>query len=178
MPLAGKMKLSSFLVVAAVVVAGGVTATVLTCKKSDDGEKSEPDKQVSSDTSKPKPTTAVPRPTQVAPVDKPPELDPTDRPEASSPTREVDQFVMGWKGKDLGASKRKDVTKGRAYKVNLYQDDGKASVSRAKIDLDRDDKWDEKWTFDGETVSRKVAPADDENYTEETVWDGSGWVAP
>jgi hypothetical protein len=174
--LAGKIKLSSFLVIVAVLIAGGVTGAVLTCKKSGDGD-GEVTRATESTT--PEPTAVAPRPTPLAPDTDPTPVDPdpTDRAEAASPSREVDTFVLGWKGKDLGASKKKDVTKGRAYKVNLYQDDGKTSVNRAKIDLDRDDKFDEKWTFDGETVSRKVAPADDENYTEESVWDGSGWVS-
>jgi hypothetical protein len=50
-------------------------------------------------------------------------------------------------------------------------------VNRAKIDLDRDDKWDEKWTFDGTNISRKVSPNDDEDYSQEYDWNGSEWVA-
>ena len=91
--------------------------------------------------------------------------------------REIDTIVLGWQGKGLGNKKLKDVTKGKPFKVNLYQDDGNSVMNRAKVDLDRDDKWDEKWTFDGPNVSRKVAPADDENHTELTVWNGSEWVA-
>lgn len=72
--------------------------------------------------------------------------------------------------------KKKDITKGRPYKINLYQDAGKNSVNRAKVDLDRDDKWDEKWTFDGSNISRKVAPAADESYSESYVWNGAEWV--
>jgi hypothetical protein len=176
---AGKMKLSSFLVIAAVLVAGGVTAMVLNCKSSDEGgdktTAGAPDeKPPDVGGAEPVTSASAPRPQPAVPE---PDTPPTSRAEASSPVREVDRVVMGWKGKDLGADKKKDVTKGRGYKVNLYQEEGKTSVNRAKIDLDRDDKWDEKWTFDGETVSRKVAPADDESYTEESVWDGSGWVA-
>ena len=59
--------------------------------------------------------------------------------------------------------------------MNLYQDDGHSSVNRAKVDLDRDDKWDEKWTFKGDTIQRKVAPKDDEQYTRTLHWTGSGW---
>jgi hypothetical protein len=91
--------------------------------------------------------------------------------------RPVDKAVMGWFGKDLGDSKRKDVTSGQPYKVNLYQDAGNSSVNRAKIDLDRDEKWDEKWTFKGSEISRKVSSADDDStYDQEFVWQGGAWV--
>ena len=82
---------------------------------------------------------------------------------------------MGFVGQDIGASKRKDVTTGRAFKVNVYQDDGHSTVNRAKVDLDRDDKWDEKWTIDGASISRQVAPADDESYSVEQTWSGTAW---
>ncbi len=90
--------------------------------------------------------------------------------------RDVDKDVMRWAGKDLGSKKLKDVTKGRPYKVNVYQDSGNSTMNRAKVDLNRNDKWDEKWTFDGSNISRKVAPADDENYSETYVWNGSAWT--
>lgn len=94
----------------------------------------------------------------------------------ASAMRPADEMMMSFRGKALGDSKRKDASPGKPFKINLYQDDGHSQVNRAKLDLDRDDKWDEKWTFDGDRVSRKVAPADDENYTESYVWDGAGWV--
>jgi hypothetical protein len=92
--------------------------------------------------------------------------------------REVDGVVLGYRGRALGSDKLKDVTAGRPYKVNVYQDAGKATANRAKVDLDRDDKWDEKFTFDGDRVERQVAPQDDENYSETWLWDGSGWTRP
>ena len=82
---------------------------------------------------------------------------------------------MEWAGKDLGSSKKKDLHSGAAYKISLYQDSGNSSVFRAKVDLDRDDKWDEKWTFKAGKISRKIAPADDELYTKEQKWTGTGW---
>ena len=87
----------------------------------------------------------------------------------------VETAAMAYQGKDIGSSKLKDVTKGKPYKINVYQDDGNATANRLKIDLDRDDKWDEKWTFDGDGVSRKVASQDDEAYDVEQVWTGTGW---
>jgi hypothetical protein len=89
--------------------------------------------------------------------------------------RAVDRYLLGQVGRDIGTKKLKDTTRGKPYKVNLYQDDGHSSVNRAKVDLDRDDKWDEKWTFKGDTVQRKVAPEDDEQYTRTLHWTGSGW---
>ena len=90
--------------------------------------------------------------------------------------RPVDAVVAGMLGKNLGTSKRKDVTRGKPYKVNVYQDDGHTVANRAKVDLDRDDKWDEKWTFADGTISRKVAPNDDEDYTVEQFWQGGDWL--
>lgn len=87
----------------------------------------------------------------------------------------IDAEVLSWAGRDLGTSKRKDVTTGRPYKINVYQDDGFATANRAKLDLDRDDRWDEKFTFADGEISRKVAPADDESYTQAFVWDGTAW---
>lgn len=102
---------------------------------------------------------------------------PVEAPAFGGPSeRPVDKDVMQWAGKSLGSDKLKDVTKGRAYKVNLYQDSGKSTMNRAKLDLNRNDKWEEKWTFDGPNITRQVAPADDENYTETYIWNGSAWA--
>ena len=90
--------------------------------------------------------------------------------------READRVALSYIGKDIGTDKLKDVTKGKPFKVNVYQDAGNTSANRAKLDLDRDDKWDEKLTFEPEKITREVAPADDENYTETWHWDGSTWV--
>ncbi|MBT3221283.1 MAG: hypothetical protein HN348_19545 [Proteobacteria bacterium] len=84
--------------------------------------------------------------------------------------------VFGYQGKDIGTTKLKDVTKGKPFKVNVYQDAGSSTVNRAKVDLDRDEKWDEKWTFGTDKVTRQVAPTDDENYTEVWVWNGLDWT--
>lgn len=72
--------------------------------------------------------------------------------------------------------KIKDATRGSPYKINLYSDD-KVAWNRAKIDLDRDDKFDEKWDFKpGDVIERQVAPADDEQYTETYVLTAGAWV--
>lgn len=92
--------------------------------------------------------------------------------------REVDVLLLlDWTGRSISDRKQKDVTKGKPYKVNVYQDVGHDRVNRAKVDLDRDDKWDEKWTFEADGgVTRKVAPADDESYTVQERWADGGFV--
>lgn len=89
--------------------------------------------------------------------------------------REVDKAAFSLQGATVEKSKAKDVFKGRPYKVNVYADPPSTTVTRLKIDLDRDNKWDEKWTFKGLQVKRQVAPADDEKYTQEFVLDQQQW---
>lgn len=91
--------------------------------------------------------------------------------------RPVDRFLLKKRGADLGQAKIKDATKGEDYKVNLYQDEGAAALNRAKVDLDRDDKWDEKWTFTDDGVKRQVSPADDGEYPKAFIWNGTEWVS-
>jgi guanyl-specific ribonuclease Sa len=93
---------------------------------------------------------------------------------AAAGSRPVDQDMQALL-KSAVQEKIKDGTKGKPYKINLYSDDG-ARFNRAKVDLDRDDKWDESWTFkpDGST-ERQVSPADDEKYTELWTLEGGTW---
>lgn len=90
--------------------------------------------------------------------------------------RPVDVVVLSYVNTQIGTDKLKDVSRGKPFKVNVYQDAGKAVVNRAKVDLNRNDKWDEKFTFSDGTIVREVAPADDENYTVKHRWDGKDWV--
>ncbi len=173
--LAGNMKLRNFIIVATLLVGGGIVGLYFACNGGDNGSQ-----QANNGTpAQPQPTPPTPTtvttttPAQAA-ADP---VAPSQSQSQSATMRPVNQEVMKWVGKDLGSKKLKDVTKGRPYKVNLYQDAGKSSVNRAKVNLDRDDKWDEKWTIDGPNVSRKVAPNDDESYTESSVWNGEAWVA-
>lgn len=87
---------------------------------------------------------------------------------ASDELRDVDRLMLELL--ELPAqAKIKDASKGRPFKINLYSDDGQR-FNRAKVDLDRDDKWDEKWDFgDGGAVERQVSVADDEQYGERYV---------
>lgn len=76
----------------------------------------------------------------------------------------------------ISGDKVKDAFNTEAWKVNLYQDAGDTKPNRLKLDLDRDNKWDEKWTFEGDEVKRQIAPADDEIYTEEWRLRAGAWV--
>jgi len=168
--LAGRMKLKHFMVIVVLLGLAGLVGLYATC----DGAPEELPKRAKPIAPSDEPTGF---PTMQLPAAKPPTpaVAATAAAAGGPSVRPVDQAVMAYQGRDLGSSKQKDVTKGKPYKVNLYQDAGKSSCNRAKVDLDRDDKWDEKWTFDGDAISRKVAPADDENYTDEYLWDGSAW---
>ena len=74
-----------------------------------------------------------------------------------------------------GVDKVKDATKCKPYKVNLYGEGGR--FTRAKVDLNRNEKWDEKWTFDADgTIEREVAPRDDEAYSETYALRDGAWV--
>lgn len=86
----------------------------------------------------------------------------------------IDLALMKWVGQDLGTTKIKDATKGQPFKINVYQDAGNASANRAKIDLDRDDKWDIKVTFE-QPPSRQLSPQDNEDYSVTQVWNGEAW---
>jgi hypothetical protein len=170
--LAGRMKLSNFL---AIVGVGGVVAAllgVLWWSK----RPAEPEAPA---------TRAVPYAGTKAPAPNPPPwpaLPPkSGAAAAGAPTpggRPVDADVMMWLGKALGQDKRKDVTKGKPYKVNVYQGPDSKIANRAKVDLDRDDKWDEKFTLKDGTITRQVASNDDEQYDRDFVWRDGAWATP
>jgi len=88
--------------------------------------------------------------------------------------RPVDRDMFALVKSLTPSEKVKDATKGKPYKINLYSDDGQR-FNRAKVDLDRDDKWDESWTWKGSDVERQVAPADDERYSEVWLLTGEAW---
>jgi hypothetical protein len=102
---------------------------------------------------------------------------PTPNSDGSFPLRPLDAHVLVLQARGIGGDKVKDAFPGRREKVNLYHDAGHPGVHRAKIDLDRDGRWDEKWTFQGKQIKRQVAPADDERYTQEFRLRGDRWVA-
>ena len=101
---------------------------------------------------------------------------PTPTPSDGVPLRAGDTKILEAIKRPLSGDKGKDAVRSSGWKVNLYQDAGKKSVNRLKIDLDGDGKWDEKWTIEDDQVKRQVAPADDERYTEEWRLRGDVWV--
>ena len=166
--LAGNMKLNHFLAIAAVAVAAGAGILYVSC---DGGSKPAPTASTATpDTATAKSPVAPDKPAATdspAAAPKPAVVGPSERP--------VDVAVMQWRGKNLGSSKLKDASKGQPFKVSVYQDSGEKTVNRVKVDLNRNGKWDEKWTFDGDKIKRKVAPKDDEVYSESYKWADGAW---
>ncbi len=75
----------------------------------------------------------------------------------------------------MSGAKVKDAFKGKSYKVNLYGSGGK--VERIKLDLDRDNSWDEKWSLETpgvlEGLKRQISTADDNtSYDKELFYRG------
>jgi len=163
--LAGRMKLSHFLVLAVIVVGLGIFGLTKACNKDS------PDDV-------PPPTTAVTPsatpPTQTPPTQTPSTAEPAGKSDLAA--RSYDQEVIAWSKRAISGDKMKDATKGKPYKVNLYQEAGHSTVNRAKVDVDRDDKFDEKYTFETTKITLQRAPNDDEQYTETYHWNGSGWT--
>ena len=68
--------------------------------------------------------------------------------------------------------KKKDALGGKAsWKVNLYDDDGDGTYDRAKVDRDRDGKWDEKWT-------RNQGQWEKGKGKKKWVWVKDSWIKP
>lgn len=180
---AGKIKLTTFLVGLGLLLAGtcGVGSLLL---GSDDSREGKP-------TSIARPLAPVPQvgsSSGLGPQTEPPvgqssratstSADPTQVSGGSIPMG-MDQLtreVLSWQGRNIQTDKLKDAAKGSAYKLNVYQDSGEPTVNRVKVDLDRDEKWDEKYTFKGTEITRQVAPADDEQYTLTFHWQNGAWV--
>ncbi len=89
----------------------------------------------------------------------------------------MDQKILEKLRAGFSGDKVKDVFKSEPFKVNLYKEEGKV---RAKVDLDRDEKFDEKWDFDTEggkeKVKRRVSTQDDESYDREYRLEEGRWV--
>ncbi len=85
-------------------------------------------------------------------------------------------YLIATLGGPASEEKLKDVTGGQGSKINVYNEGGK--WARAKVDHDRDEKWDEKWSLDGTIVVRQIAPNDDENYSRELRRSNDTWIDP
>ena len=161
--LAGRMKLKWFVLFMVAFAVAGIAALITTCKKNE-----------------PPPAPVVKK--EPPPTTTPPEV-PTKPVEEVKPAttsdleaRAWDQEVLSWRTRSISSDKQKDVSKGKSYKINVYKDAGSSTVNRAKVDVNRNDKWEEKYTFEGEKITLQRAPADDEKYTEKYHWNGSGWT--
>lgn len=185
--LAGRMKLKNFLALTGVGGAAALGGGLFVTGAFDDAP---PEKDPVAEVATERPVKATKvenRPPPANLTERPPRVEAgggdapagggaTEAP-ATDPARPWDAFLLERAGTSLGSSKVKDAAKGKPWKVNLYQDDGEATMNRAKVDIDRDDQWDEKWTFSADGVSRKVSPGDDEDYSQAFDWDGSAWQA-
>jgi hypothetical protein len=81
-------------------------------------------------------------------------------------------------GSSDGSSRKWRIKEDRIT-VELRSDTGKGSTTwnRLKVDLDRDKNWDEAWDLKpGKPIKRRIAPADDENYTVTYDLQGETWV--
>ncbi|MCS7080904.1 MAG: hypothetical protein NZ585_12765 [Chloracidobacterium sp.] len=92
--------------------------------------------------------------------------------------RPVDRDLLEALRRPATTDRIKDAFPNRPYKISLYCDTPGQGWNRAKIDLNRNSKWDEKITIiNGEPVKRLVASRDDENYDVEYRWRGGRWVS-
>jgi hypothetical protein len=159
MPLAGSIKLRSFLAVIVGIGIGGVVWLVTQCRK-DEAPAKPPEVKIHEPKEPPPPT---PTPTPTPASDK-------------LAMRAWDDQVLSYHGESISGDKIKDASKGKPYKINVYKDAGHKTVNRVKVDINRNDKFDEKITFDGSKITLEIAPADDENYTKTYHWSGTAWV--
>jgi hypothetical protein len=117
-----------------------------------------------------------PLPTRALPGSPAPDV---SAPAGEHALRPLDREILARLAAPLPSGKVKDAFAGRPYKVSLFQEAGHTLPNRLKIDLDRDEHWDEKWTLDrsgsGLKVKRQVAPADDEQYEDEYRLEGDRW---
>jgi hypothetical protein len=116
-------------------------------------------------------------------VDNPPPIASSSPNAAQSPAnstgRSPDQQVVEFLNRQPNATgdKIKDAFPRESFKVNIYRDGSSPTWTRLKIDLDRDEKDDEKWTLaNGQPDKRQVSTRDDGNYDREYRWRGAQWV--
>ena len=181
MALAGNMKLKNFVMLGAIVVAAGIGGAYVACSgkhHSTDEEKAEKAERHKEKAEREAAKTAPTPPLADAAVAQAPAPTPPAKPSAADlAARPYDAEALAWKGKPVTGDKVKDASHGKPYKINVYKDAGATTASRVKIDLNRNEKWDEKISFDKDgTITLERAPADDEKYTETYHWNGTGWM--
>ncbi|MFQ3590937.1 MAG: hypothetical protein SNJ67_11655, partial [Chloracidobacterium sp.] len=83
-------------------------------------------------------------------------------PASDGKLRPVDRDLLEALRRPATTDRIKDAFPGRPYKISLYCDTPGQGWNRAKIDLNRNNKWDEKVTIvNGEPTKRAVASRDD-----------------
>jgi hypothetical protein len=163
--LAGNMKLRNF-VILVIVAIGAIVAAFAACHS----------KQAHV------PKDATPAPAVMPAVPQADAALAAPAPSADATTSDLaprawDDEVLAWRTKTVANGKGKDVHKGVPYKINVYEDTGHKTVNRVKVDANRNDKFDDKYTFkDDGSISLERAPADDEHYSESYIWNGAGWT--
>lgn len=166
-----RFKTFRMIVIGGLGVAGvGVALGVATCCKKTEEEPKPIAKTEAPE--KPKPTAEKP---------KEPEQQAKEAPSGdTAELRPMDQQILDLLAKDASTDKLKDAFPGKPFKANIYRDGGGTKFNRVKIDLNRNDKWDEKWSVETEAgkeiIKRQVAPADDEKYTHDYRLIGGKWV--
>lgn len=99
--------------------------------------------------------------------------------QSNTNARTADQAVVEFLNRQPNATgeRIKDAFPRESFKVNIYRDGNSPTWTRLKIDLDRDEKDDEKWTLaNGQPDKRQVSTRDDGNYDREYRWRGAQWV--
>ena len=120
-------------------------------------------------------TSAVPRETPIPGKIGAADASPTTNADGLRP---VDQKIIGQLASPASGDKIKDAFSKESYKVNFYREASEQTWSRLKVDLNRNEKWDEKWDVaNGQPVKRQVASKDDENYDQTFVWKNGKWNA-
>lgn len=98
---------------------------------------------------------------------------------AQTELRREDRLIINFLNTHQAATegKLKDIFPGEKFKVNLYRDGDSSSWTRLKIDLNRNNKDDEKWTLNnGLPSKRSVSSRDDEQYDQKYAWAGDHWI--
>jgi hypothetical protein len=162
--LAGSMKLKNFVLLVVLGACAAVAGVYAACGR----DHSPPKQTVASERPSPPPAPSAPEQPVAAP--------PTPTTASDLNARPYDAEVLAWRGRSISSDKQKDVVRGAAYKINVYQDSGSTTVNRAKVDANRNNKWDDKFTFEGEKITLQRSPDDDEKYTETYHWNGAGWT--
>jgi hypothetical protein len=168
------MKFRTFRIVAALGAVAAVSAAYVALRGGRHEEKVQPVPVAAPVAPAPAP---APAPTPApAPAPAPAPVAPAPAAPAAGGLRALDQEILARARAGISGEKANDAIKGKGYKVNLYSDAKDRRVNRLKLDLDKDGKWDEKWTFEPDgRVKRQVATKDDETYDESYLLDGTAW---